>query len=390
MPTLPKDRVNAVIPFSVIGIDFTGQFNIKTEDGNTSKYYILIFTCLVTRAVHLEALNNMTTEAFLLAFIRFCNRYSIPKIVYCDNAKTFVSGGNILYDICTSDEFLSKFKPYSIRFKYIPTYSPWHGAVYERMIKTVKLCIAKTIHRKTLDYFNFLTLLSDVQHVLNDRPLTYRSVDNNIDVITPNHFLKLHSDTPSLIITSTDKLPDAETCEDESYDPYNRLITSLDIRQQLIAKFYDVWLRNYVLSLKRSKGEDLSKNNESLLKIGNVGLFQTPNKKRPHWKLIKIVEHIASSDGKLRSVKIKTHDGSIITTSIANIIPLELCETRSNVAPVGDDQLGDITCDPLSTSIDDLDEPSINDDDNRRPSRAAAKTARLASKLMLEDEDSQN
>ena len=58
------------------------------------------------------------------------------------------------------------------------------------------------------------------------------------------------------------------------------------------------------------------------------------------------------------------HDGSIITTSIANIIPLELCETRSNVAPVGDDQLGDITCDPLSTSIDDLDEPSINDDDN--------------------------
>ena len=94
-------------------------------------WYLLV---LNTRAVHLELLNSMDTEQFILAFVRFCNRYCLPKNVYADNAKSFQAGGSILKEIMESDIFQSKFSCYNIKFKFSPVYSPWYGATWERLI----------------------------------------------------------------------------------------------------------------------------------------------------------------------------------------------------------------------------------------------------------------
>lgn len=388
---LPAERVNETNPFKITGIDYTGHFYVQSDQQTANKVYILIFTCFVTRAVHLELLNDMTTEAFVMAFIRFSNRYTIPSVVYSDNAKSFISGGNLLHEITVSSLFRTKLEPYNIEFKRIPIYSPWYGSVYERLIKTVKQCINKTIGRSKISYVNFLTLLSDVEAVLNNRPLTYRSADNSIDVVTPNHFLKCSSQNNNMILTATDDIPDIEDWDDPDYEPYNKLITSLDVREKLINKYSQVWLKTYLLSLKRRVAEGCNNTNEPLLQPGRVALLQVPDKARQQLKLVRIIEHIPSNDGLIRAVKIKTSDGNTSNIAIKNLIPLELNEDKMQELPADGSELSDSARDPLfeEKSDENVEFPfdsSIQPPEGRKL-RDASKNSRILTKCILEEEE---
>lgn len=88
MAPLPADRVTQSPPFSVVGIDFTGPLYAKSSGGVT-KMYIAIFTCAVTRAVHLEVVPSISTSSFMQAFRRFVARRGVCSVVYSDNARTF-------------------------------------------------------------------------------------------------------------------------------------------------------------------------------------------------------------------------------------------------------------------------------------------------------------
>ena len=183
--SLPTARVNLSVPFAHIGVDYTGHLWVKNKSGEKVKVYILIFTCFNTRAVHLDAVDSMSTAEFILAFVRFVNRYGTPSIVHSDNAKSFIQAGNIIEQLLTSSEFEEKFRIASISHKTVPIYTAWYGATWEWLIKTVKHCLFKVLGRSTPTLPEFVTFLSDIQKILNNRPLTYRSCENEIDIITP-------------------------------------------------------------------------------------------------------------------------------------------------------------------------------------------------------------
>ena len=114
MTDLPRDRVNLVRPYRNIGTDFTGFVMVK-EGEREVKYYLLLITCLCTRAIHLELLADQSTEQFVLALVRFCNRYSIPEAIYSDNAQSFKGGALVMKEVFTSDEFKAAFGTHSIK-----------------------------------------------------------------------------------------------------------------------------------------------------------------------------------------------------------------------------------------------------------------------------------
>ena len=87
---LPSSRVKLSVPFAHTGVDYTGHYYIRDDQGGKVKVYILIFTCFNTRAVHLEAVSSMSTAESILAFARFVNRYGISLAIYSDNAKSFL------------------------------------------------------------------------------------------------------------------------------------------------------------------------------------------------------------------------------------------------------------------------------------------------------------
>ena len=317
--SLPSSRVNLSVPFAHTGVDYTGHLWLRDKNGERVKSYILIFTCFNTRAIHLEVVQSMTTSEFILAFIRFSNRFGVPSAVYSDNAKSFVQAGNIIEQLLTSSEFEEKFRVASITHRTIPVYAAWYGAVWERLIKTVKYCLFKTLGRFTPSFSEFVTFLSDIQKILNNRPLTYRSCENELDIISPNHFLVGRS-IPSLMFGDSEQVPEWEYSEEDDYSSH--LARTLEIRDGLYENFKEKWLAEYLVNLREKDRATFHPPRE--WEKGEIALFRLPSKARSYWPLVRIVETFCDDEGIVRTVRIVKSDRSESNVNVSHLIPLEL------------------------------------------------------------------
>ena len=215
-------------------MDFTGHLWIRTEQGDR-KVYLLLFTCLNVRAIHLELINDMSIHSFVLSMIRFINIYGLPSHLYSDNARSFVAGCKLFDKLYASNEFSHKLGKYNIKYLTIPLYSPWFGSVLERLIKTIKSCLYKSIGRNKCDYFDLLTEMSDIQDAINSRPLTYRcSGKSGLEIITPNSFIRPHYDGEVFLKTDEDIFID---------EPPDRtsILCSLESRDLRLREFRRIW-----------------------------------------------------------------------------------------------------------------------------------------------------
>ena len=100
---LPEFRVRRAAPFENSGVDFAGLLFAKTKSG-MSKVYIALFTCCVTRAVHLELVQDLTAATFLRCLRGFVGSRGAPKIMVSDNAKTFKAAAKALRKLFASEE----------------------------------------------------------------------------------------------------------------------------------------------------------------------------------------------------------------------------------------------------------------------------------------------
>ncbi|GJQ79983.1 hypothetical protein Trydic_g10557 [Trypoxylus dichotomus] len=78
---LPKHRLESIYPFYVTGTDYAGPFALKNKPGRgakTIKCYLCTFICLTTKAIHLEPVSDLTTDAFIATFRRFVSRRGLP------------------------------------------------------------------------------------------------------------------------------------------------------------------------------------------------------------------------------------------------------------------------------------------------------------------------
>ena len=104
----PNEKVNFKAPYRNTGMDFTGHVFVKMNQ-ETVKMYILVFTCLNIRSVHLELVPSLSSAHFLQAFIRFCNLYCIPETVFSDNASTFIHSMKLVSDCSVDNDYESFF-----------------------------------------------------------------------------------------------------------------------------------------------------------------------------------------------------------------------------------------------------------------------------------------
>ena len=83
-------------PFINVGLDYFGPFYIEDNTRKLEKQYICIFTCLVTRAVHLEVCHSLDTDSCLLAIRRFVSRRGYPEIIISDNGTNFTASKKVM------------------------------------------------------------------------------------------------------------------------------------------------------------------------------------------------------------------------------------------------------------------------------------------------------
>ncbi|GFX05368.1 integrase catalytic domain-containing protein [Trichonephila clavipes] len=130
---LPPDRVTDCAPFEIVGIDLVGPLFLK--DGR--KVWITLFTCAVYRAIHLELVNSLTSDAFLLALRCFIARRGRPRTIYCDNGTNFRGAFNDLSKLNWS-KIVEETRTPKILWKFIPPTAAWWGGWWERLVRTVK------------------------------------------------------------------------------------------------------------------------------------------------------------------------------------------------------------------------------------------------------------
>ena len=258
MAALPKERLtDSIPPFTNTGMDCFGPFKVSVGR-RLEKRWVCLFTCLGTRALHLEVIHQMSTDSFLMAWQRFYTRHGRPSTLFCDNGKNFVGGKRIMQDAeqtratrrqklaegaeegLNHDLFSRKLADEGVEWKFSPPAAPHMGGVWERLVKSCKIAIEIEIGAKTVPDEVFRTVMADVEALLNARPLTHVSVDPcDLEPITPNHLVygRAISYKPLVSCDSTDLVSRQR----------------IKIVQALVQAIWERWLKEYLPNLIERK-----------------------------------------------------------------------------------------------------------------------------------------
>ncbi|UYV64960.1 hypothetical protein LAZ67_3002566 [Cordylochernes scorpioides] len=186
MAALPENRIGLGKPFQITGVDLLGPLHLK-EGG---KVWVAAFTCAVYRAIHLELVKSLETGVFMMALHRFICRRGRPEKIYSDNGTNFAKLNRIFKRLdWTRIERETSIK--RIQWIFIPPSAPWWGGFWERMVRTIKEMLIKMLGHRKLKYVQLQTALCEIESIINNRPLTYVSEDDNdLKPLTPNEFLQ--------------------------------------------------------------------------------------------------------------------------------------------------------------------------------------------------------
>lgn len=313
MADLPKDRFLIDKPFANTSCDFAGYFMVRdqllrTRAPKLIKTYVCIFTCMSTRAVHFEIVQDLTSEAFLAALERFVARRGLPSLIFSDLGTNFVGGNRTLTDIKNSllkgDDLTSLCASRQITFQFNCPVAAWKNGITERIVSLMKFHLNRTMGTHHLTYPEFMTLITQIEAAINSRPLIPLSVDPNDHILTPGHFL-----TGSNLYA----VPD--------YD-YSQMKPNTLSRWQhvknLFQQFWKQWSHGYLQTLiSRSKWTK----NVPDLEVGTVVLVKGDQTPPLMWPLALIKSFKPSADNVRRVAVIKTAHGDL-TRPVNKLIPL--------------------------------------------------------------------
>ena len=304
MPPWPRERVSRSTPFQYVGLDYLGPIRVK-EGGSLEKMWICLFTCLAIRAVHLELVRGLSAQQFLDCLRRYISRRGRPEVIISDNAPQFKLVKTVLDQqwnrMFRSEELLRFFSNEGITWKYTTALAPWQGGFYERLVGLTKQGLRKGIGRKLLSWDKLLTMMTEVEAIINTRPLTYVYGDFLSGfTLTPAHFLTGNLDT--VIPFNTDDYEDTDF--QYKMDSAQELTEYWRKSQKQLNQFWEVWKQDYLLALRETLPLSHRESRSQILrqpKIGEIVLVKDDNVPRRTWKLAIIKEFILSRDRQIRS-----------------------------------------------------------------------------------------
>ncbi|XP_006824596.1 uncharacterized protein LOC102806229, partial [Saccoglossus kowalevskii] len=250
---LPSYRVNKLPAFTITGVDFTGFLLTKAPDGTRGKAYVCLFTCAVTRAIHLELVPDLSTRTLLHAFRRFAARRSLPSRMLSDNTSTYLSAAEEIRALVDTPEIREYLATHRVQWTFIP-------------------------------------VVTEIETVLNDRPLTYVSsnLDDNVG-LTPNHLLHGRQVTALPYINVSD-----EEIYDPSYTQHEEINDRYKHLSRLHVQFWTRWSTEYLTALRERHTTSGSKHNT--IRVGEVVIIHSDIEKRLNWQLGTVTKLIYGND----------------------------------------------------------------------------------------------
>ena len=300
MADLPKERVTPAAPFTHTGVDYFGPFIIK-EKRKELKRYGVIFTCLASRAIHIETANSLDTGSFIQALRRFIARRGQVQELRSDNGTNFKGAERELreslleLDQTNINDYLLN---HSITWTFNPPAASHMGGVWERLIRTVRNVLSPLMREfgERLDDESFRTLLCEVEAIVNSRPLTPLSTDpDDLTPLTPSHILTLKSQA----VTAPPGLFQKE-------DVYTR--RRWRAAQYISNVFWTRWRKEYLVTLQERQKWNTKERN---MQTGDIVLIKEDNVCRNAWSMGRVCQTEEDKAGFVRSVVLKTQNSEL-------------------------------------------------------------------------------
>lgn len=272
------------------------------------KRYLCLFTCLTSRAVHLEMAYALDTDSFLNAFYRMASRRGLPDEVISDNGSNFIGAERELKELVEKldqEKIKKSAANKGIKWYFNPPLAPHFGGVHETMIKAAKRAAYAILKGADVTDEELTTAFTGAEGLLNSRPITYQSANPMDDVpLTPNHFL----------FGQVGGQFAPESVDTSPYDARKRWRRI----QELVRHFWHRWLREWLPSLTRRMKW---KTEQDDIKVGDVVLVMAPDTPRGQWPLGRIREIYPGPDNHVRAVKVQIGRNTLVRP-ISKICPL--------------------------------------------------------------------
>jgi hypothetical protein len=280
-------------PFAVIGIDFAGPFLVKIPKRKTaSERYVLLITCMHTRAVHFETCPDMTAGSVALALMRFACLRGDPEVIFSDNQASL---------LLVRKEYLRQ-RPEGFEWKTITPRAPNQGGRWERMVQSMKRAIRSLAKSDLLNEEEFRTILARSAELLNSRPIVKNPKGDPHDALTPNHFIW-----------------GKDTYGHEGGQPRVKNLNAAFERMERIQT--DLWKRFHSEVLLEGRGKNKWRRHQEGYEVGSLAIIIGDNPLQKTWLRGVITAVYPGEDGLIRNVAIRTPAGEFVRPSI-KVIPI--------------------------------------------------------------------
>jgi len=383
-PPLPQFRIKEDPAFTYTGVDFAGPLFVRSgTSSGTSKVWICVFTCLVTRAVHLDIVCDLSTDTFLRCLKRFTSRRGLPQKFLSDNGKTFKAAARFLSTIFKDDTVQRHLANQGTQWIFNVEYAPWWGGVFERMVRSTKRCLRKMVGRANLTRDELLTAVIEIEGVINSRPLSYVSSTDLEEPLTPSHLV---------VGRRLLNLPDHWDCEhdvdDKDFELHtNQLTRRMKHLANVLNHFWRRWRSEYLSELRESHHYAAKKSSHAPdVKKGDIVIVHDDSLPCGFWKLARIQEVFTGRDDLPRSalVRVATRDRqhTLLKRPLKLLYPLEICEPEST--PENSLQLPETHSENVPPSDPGV-QTSVVSEPKRRPIRAAAERAAEKRRVWIQE-----
>ena len=301
---LPQDRVEPAAPFTYSAVDYFGPFFVK-EGRKEVKRYGVIFTCMASRAIHIETANSLETDAFINALRRFQAERGPVRQLRSDCGTNFIGAHRELkggLKEMNEDKIRARLLEDNcewISFKFNPPSASHMGGSWERQIRTVRNILASMLEEsgRQLDDESFRTLMKEIQAIVNSRPLALNDMSStdSPQPLTPNHLLTMK--------TKVLMPPPGIFLREDLYlrKRWRRV-------QHLANLFWERWRKEFLQGLQLRKKWTKPQRN---LQKGDIVMLKDENVPRNSWRLARVQDVFPSKDCLVRKVKLAIASSSL-------------------------------------------------------------------------------